>query len=515
VKIRVTNIILIISCLLIFRGVGGQTAYAFAGDTTEYQIVFECDILYNGTPIDQNIRLSVEGRINDSLWVTGQAYSEVDTSMIIYLDAPSYFNLIENHQLLKYSLNNIERGCYSNNIVYSLDYQKSKTNLLVINQFEIKDHFFTFPDSIYCKNSGIIIPHTDIPLEFIELFSPNGIVFSPDKGINTDKSVPGYYNVNIITDFCLSANDTLDIVIQEQSNYIFPDTLVYCANTVVDQIDSFDYEFFSANDTGLDELLNDFSGSGYYMAKLKNGEICSSSEVVYVDLIEPISMSINQDELCEKVHIEVIPDEPGQYSYNWSNGLDTPVIDMTETSTLTLNVTDENGCITAETVEVQYSPFIVESVGFEKEESDCWQDGKFNVNSINVNFDSGEYKYTLINTITGNRVGNLQEVPEGIYQLEIADSRDCKVNYSEEITILQNCLNDYPVFTPDQDGIEDEYFIPHNGTVKIFDRNGVMLKELKTPAYWDGTDDSGNQVPMGNYVMLTEEGRVVNITIVR
>jgi hypothetical protein len=64
-------------------------------------------------------------------------------------------------------------------------------------------------------------------------------------------------------------------------------------------------------------------------------------------------------------------------------------------------------------------------------------------------------------------------------------------------------------------GIEDDYFIPYEGSVKIYDRNGVEIKALATPAYWDGSDNNGNPVSMGNYVIIADNGRPVNITIVR
>ena len=173
------------------------------------------------------------------------------------------------------------------------------------------------------------------------------------------------------------------------------------------------------------------------------------------------------------------------------------------------------GCVQTDTIEVEVIPFVVEDIDYEKEDADCWEDGSIQINSIQVNYERGEHSYTRINQITGKRSQNMETVPEGIYQIEVTDERECTSVYEEDITIEQKCLEDYPVFTPNQDGTEDEYFIPYVGTVRIFDRNGTLMKELTTPAYWDGTDNSGTQMPMGNYLMLTEKGRVVNITIIR
>ena len=51
--------------------------------------------------------------------------------------------------------------------------------------------------------------------------------------------------------------------------------------------------------------------------------------------------------------------------------------------------------------------------------------------------------------------------------------------------------------------------------VKIYDKNGSLVKELDAPAYWDGTNSGGAMLPMGNYVIVTDKGKPVNITIIR
>jgi hypothetical protein len=71
------------------------------------------------------------------------------------------------------------------------------------------------------------------------------------------------------------------------------------------------------------------------------------------------------------------------------------------------------------------------------------------------------------------------------------------------------------VFTPNGDDIEDLYFIPHEGSVKIYTIEGRLIRSLNTPAYWDGNDEAGNPQPMGTYVIITDNERIVNITIVK
>ena len=112
-------------------------------------------------------------------------------------------------------------------------------------------------------------------------------------------------------------------------------------------------------------------------------------------------------------------------------------------------------------------------------------------------------------------LNDLSEVPEGVYTVQVIDDSGCIAEYEQKIKVEQKCLEDYPVFSPDGDNIEDTYFIPHEGTVSIYNREGQLIKILETPAYWDGTDAQNHPVPMGNYVLVTESGRPVNITIIR
>lgn len=513
---RVKNILVIIGCWVMFSGVYGQITYRQAGDSTMPSIVFDCTITFDGSPIGREDFITVHGMSYDSLFVDGQSTLESDSNYVIYLQGDTTFNLIENYQNLVFKFESVQRGCLSYNIELNINTSLSQENLLVIDRFDIFSHYFMYPESTFCKGQGIVLPVTDIPVNYIELFSANGLIFSPQKGIDTDKSLPGEYTISMETEYCLEEGvDTIHVNLIPKGNASYPDTLHICQEGASDQITTLGYDIYSIGDTDLLNPQQNISESGNYLIRNRNGGPCEAIDTVYIDVVEPVSLFVNQEKYCDYVRVEVVSESFMALEYSWSTGSTLSAIELSESTELSLTITDQYGCESIETFNIDYAPFAIESLDFEKIESDCWQDGKLLINSIQMADNASELNYVLVNKINGNRVENLEEVPEGIYQIEVSDQRNCIDNYPEEITVLQNCLNDYPVFSPDQDGIEDEYFIPHEGTVKIFDRNGVMLKELNTPAYWDGTDDAGNQMPMGNYVMMTESGRVVNITIIR
>jgi hypothetical protein len=82
-----------------------------------------------------------------------------------------------------------------------------------------------------------------------------------------------------------------------------------------------------------------------------------------------------------------------------------------------------------------------------------------------------------------------------------------------EITEDPNC--NFPVISPNKDGVAEDYYIPYQGTAKIYDRNGALMAELPIPSTWDATDQDGNLLPMGTYVIVCDGQKDILITIVR
>lgn len=513
-KKRLFYIILLLTSCLFAKGQANGGQYVMYGDTIQGQVIFDCAITYNGIPLNGGCEISVEA-VYDTFSISGSGYLSKDSILIIDLVGDSLINLADSTYILTFSFEDTIRKCSSYNIEYTVNPQESTSETLIIDNFDVSDHYFTYYGDVFCKKHGVIVPDTDIPFEDVEVVSPTGLYISQRNEIITDSSDAGTHSIHVLTEYCLEVGaDTSNIVIKEISGAI-PDTINFCADSIEQQMMNSGFEFYLLNDEGFNTPLSVITLSGDYLVRETTGGFCTEAIVAYVSLGGEFNLLIEQEYLCEKTVVRVAADVAGNYTYHWSNGQNVPELEITESEVLTINVSDHNGCSVSETVEVEYVPFEVNSIAIEKEDSDCWQDGKVYINEINASRGELVYDYVLVNTINGNRVNNLLEVPEGIFKVEIAEASGCVVTYPEEITILQNCLNDYPVFTPDNDGIEDEYFIPHTGIVKIFNRYGVMLNEINTPAYWDGTDASGNQMPMGNYVMLTEDGRIVNITIVR
>lgn len=123
--------------------------------------------------------------------------------------------------------------------------------------------------------------------------------------------------------------------------------------------------------------------------------------------------------------------------------------------------------------------------------------------------------FTLTETSNGNsqsfQTFEVSNVPEGTYKLVI--SYECDFEWPEPVVVTKS--TDCDVISPNYDGIADDYFIPFQGVTKIYNRNGVLIKELLTPARWDGTDQSGEPLPMGAYVLVTDGHAEIMVTIIR
>jgi gliding motility-associated-like protein len=79
----------------------------------------------------------------------------------------------------------------------------------------------------------------------------------------------------------------------------------------------------------------------------------------------------------------------------------------------------------------------------------------------------------------------------------------------DSINIIVNPLKVMKGFSPNGDGINDEFVIEIENAEKIeiliFDRMGHIILETDDYTdgnYWDGTNDSGNELPEGTYFYI-------------
>jgi hypothetical protein len=103
---------------------------------------------------------------------------------------------------------------------------------------------------------------------------------------------------------------------------------------------------------------------------------------------------------------------------------------------------------------------------------------------------------------------------KGIYQF-----KNVTLNNENRFTfgiLTPTCQSDCDAaFSPNGDGISDTYFLENAGKTVIYDKYGQTIKELKTPAYWDGSKLNGEVANPGIYFIVCNETQQKTVTLVR
>ena len=494
-----------------------QTYDSIVCDTGSMTIRFDCVPTINGHELQNGDVISLLSA-TDAMDEEGSlAYNSDSANVIILYVSTNDFASPESNQL-KFSVHSQEFGCSSTNIKLRTDSANISDCLLSVISFNASFHSLEYPAGIVCLTDEPFLPVTDLPDDSFTLFTEDsGLALGESGEVQPQNSVPGIYTLQIQTTYCLE-QDSVQLEIMAPPFLDLSDTLQVCRGT---SIGTFNQSYPGVNvyaDNDLTSVyLSTISASGEYIVNSYDTP-CPAVDTVFIEVLELPEFFIDITEECDRVILGTIPVNESMIntstSYADAEGL-VRSNEVYEDGEVFLTVTDQNGCTAKDSVYVQVKRMELVAADFIKEEADCWDNGELIIEDQTLNNNVGMFHYRLKNTLTDQLVTELDNVPEGLYKLQVFDERDCMAELEEPITIIQKCLEDYPVFTPDGDNIEDSYFIPHTGSVTIYNREGVPVRELETPAYWDGRDGAGNILPMGNYLMITDTDRKVNITIVR
>lgn len=178
-------------------------------------------------------------------------------------------------------------------------------------------------------------------------------------------------------------------------------------------------------------------------------------------------------------------------TYFWSTNATSPEIEIIETGTYSVTITNQFGCESTSVFNVTESESAVIDVVEVIDFSDP--------NNITVTVNGiGNYLYQL-NNLPFQTSNVFENVPIGFNTITIIDQNGC-AQVTREVFVI-----DVPKhFTPNNDGDFDTWHIVGveslpGTTIQIFDRHGKLLKELKhTSQGWDGTY-KGNNMPAGDY----------------
>ncbi len=71
------------------------------------------------------------------------------------------------------------------------------------------------------------------------------------------------------------------------------------------------------------------------------------------------------------------------------------------------------------------------------------------------------------------------------------------------------------MISPNGDGITDSYYIEEPGIARIYDISRTLIKELTTPAEWNGYKSDQSLADDGYYAIVINDKKIIHITLVK
>lgn len=111
--------------------------------------------------------------------------------------------------------------------------------------------------------------------------------------------------------------------------------------------------------------------------------------------------------------------------------------------------------------------------------------------------------------------GIFTNLKDGIYKAEVGYNGDT-LTYGETFALsaAKGCGNPVLNFS-NPSGDPPSIYLEKPGVIQIFNRDGKLMITLQAPAEWNGTDQSGREVPMGDYYLYLNDNKEQTITILR
>lgn len=209
--------------------------------------------------------------------------------------------------------------------------------------------------------------------------------------------------------------------------------------------------------------------------------------------------------ICENTSIYLYADL-GYDEYLWSTGETSSSILINLAGNYWVKVTRYHGlvsCSTTKNILVHPSNKATISTIITTD----WTDNDNVITVLLSNVSIGDYEYSLDGILyqDSNTFSNLET---GNYIVYVRDKNNCGISIDEVFLLM------YPkYFTPNNDTYQDTWKIKFSEnekelTIKIFDRNGKLLKQLGNNTGWDGIYN-GNQLPASDYwfVVVRADGK--------
>ena len=288
------------------------------------------------------------------------------------------------------------------------------------------------------------------------------------------------------------------------------------------------FEFIPSNSDPNAIVSVEEYGTHNFTWTVENG-VCSSSETIAVTFRQIPAVNAGKDSIiCTGNSIQLDANGSGDFLWNPDtifndNAISNPLVTPTETTVLTLRLTDQFGCVNYDdlTVTVRNPP--IPNAGNDQElyhEFITDLDAK-----VENDFETGFWSLMEGEGIISDSLNPETMVTElslGLNKFLWTVSNEVCPTTVDSVSIIVNDLLVPTLITPNNDGKNDFLIlnsIEELGQTEliVFDRNGTIVYSTKNyNNNWNGIDNSGNNLPGNTYFLMikTEHGRKISSFIV-
>ena len=324
-------------------------------------------------------------------------------------------------------------------------------------------------------------------------------------------SVTTTYYVNVMSGSC-SVIDSITIVVDTILNVIVSGVLDVCVgqSTTLAAIGATSYLWSGgASGTTPSIIVMPLTTTQYYLTSTSSCGTAIDTITVNVNPLPSVAASPNQT-ICLGQTATLTATGIG--SYLWTGGILDTTASVIVTPLVTTNyfITTSNSCGNA-VDSVLVSVIAAASVAFDYTFNTCTSAYSFNNNSVN----SFSNLWYFGDSTQSNLASPVHVYGNGTYLvwLIINAGTDCADSISQNITVNNNNqLTPFipNVFTPNNDGINDEFVINDISDcaqyhLTIYDRWGIKVFETKQlSVFWDGRKGKQNEIVEGIYFYILE-----------
>jgi gliding motility-associated-like protein len=465
--------------------------------TTQNQIVNILNQSITSVSSPQNFCIQENTTLN-SVSIFGQN--------IKWYDTLTSGNLLSNNELLQngktYYASQTINGCESDRVPVRINIQNTSVPSLDSNH-------------IFCASQNPTISSIPITGTAIKWYDANGnslINTSPllnnqqyyatqtinncessSKSIATISLISRLPAANFNKSFCDTLNDNIEVINLTDYN-----------SSIIVNSNEYNFNYYSTLLGAENELFTTkinnptnytlITGETIIYVRINSDTPCFAIAELKLSLFPKPNILINDlMPICENSSITINAGS-NFTNYLWSNGATTPSVIISNPGDYSVLVTKDYSSISCSTSK-NFSVLKSTIATITSIETKDWSDTENTI--IVYTTGTGDYEYSLdgINYQNNNVFTN---VVNGKYTVSIRDKNGCGI-VTNDVYLLM-----YPkFFTPNGDGFNDNWKIKFSDNendivIKIFDRYGKLIKELKQNDSWNGTY-IGIQLPADDY----------------